>query len=184
MSERTRPIPVIGIGNVLLGDDGVGVRVIDALRALAERDLDAVPPGTRLVDGGTLGLDLLRFFRGARGMVFVDAVELGRSPGTIGVYRNHEIAAAGAKCEGAGAGGGLEELLAVARLMGIVPPAVTLVGVQPGRVWAGTSLTPAVEAAIPATTEVVLGELAAIDREAARLAAEEAADLVLMGPAR
>ncbi len=78
---------MIGVGNVLRGDDAVGVRVVEGLRAAVAGDPHALPAGTRLVDGGTLGLDLLRSIRDARAVVLVDAVRLGGPAGTVSVLR-------------------------------------------------------------------------------------------------
>ena len=77
------PLVVVGVGNILLRDDAIGVRVVDRLCALAEHDPVALPADTRLVDGGTLGLDLLRTVRGARGLVIIDAMALGDPVGNI-----------------------------------------------------------------------------------------------------
>ncbi len=73
----TGPAPdlaVIGVGNVLRGDDAIGVRVVESLRAAMARDPLALPVRTRLVDGGTLGLDLLTPIRDASAVVLVDAI--------------------------------------------------------------------------------------------------------------
>jgi hydrogenase maturation protease len=58
VSRPDGPVLVIGVGNILLRDEGVGVRVARELHRLGSTGHVAVPPGTRVVDGGTLGLDL------------------------------------------------------------------------------------------------------------------------------
>ncbi|HSA95457.1 MAG TPA: hydrogenase maturation protease [Acidobacteriota bacterium] len=70
---------VLGIGNVLLGDEGVGVRVVEELERAGGC------PGAELVDGGTAGLELLAFFDGAGLVVIVDAAADGAPPGTVNV---------------------------------------------------------------------------------------------------
>ena len=69
---------VLGLGNVLLADDGVGVRAVEAL----ERDFTP-PAGVRILDGGTLGLALLGELAEARRIVLLDAVSTGDPPGTL-----------------------------------------------------------------------------------------------------
>ena len=86
------PAVVIGVGNVLLRDDGVGVRVVEALRSAARHDPTALPESTRLVDGGTLGVDLLSAVEGARSLVLIDAVDLDQPAGTVSVLRGDAIA--------------------------------------------------------------------------------------------
>ncbi len=149
-----RPVVVIGVGNVLLGDDGVGVRVVEALGRSAEHDPGALPPGTRLLDGGTLGLDLLPDVEDAGALVLVDAVDLGHAPGTVTVVRGERLTTAGG-FRALSRQGGVGELLATARLLAILPPEVVLVGVQAGSISVGPGLSRGVVAALPAAVEAV-----------------------------
>jgi hydrogenase maturation protease len=162
MTTRDRPAVVIGVGNVLLADDAVGIRVVEALREVPASGPGALPDGTRLVDGGTLGLDLLRAVEGARTLVLVDAVDLGAVPGTVRVLRGDALATAG-RSPAAAADGGVASLLAVGRLMGWLPDPVSLVGVQVERVEAGIGLSTAVRSALPAAVEAVRRELRELD---------------------
>jgi hydrogenase maturation protease len=141
---------VIGVGNLLLGDDGAGIRVVHALRRWADAGPGVLPPGTRLVDGGTLGLDLLRVLQGAGTLVVVDAADRGTAPGTVTVRHD-------ARVEG---DHGVAGLLAVAAMLGTLPPQVTVVEIGVGEMGAGIGLSPAVEAAIPAAATAVIGALA------------------------
>ncbi|MBX6387629.1 MAG: hydrogenase maturation protease [Frankia sp.] len=77
---------VIGCGNPLRGDDGAGPVLI---RQLAER---GVPPGVRLVDGGTAGMDTAFAMRGARRVIIVDASRTGAAPGTVYQVPGAELA--------------------------------------------------------------------------------------------
>jgi hydrogenase maturation protease len=159
------PAVVLGVGNVLLRDDGVGVRVVEELRRLVGDEPAALPEGTRLVDGGTLGLGLLDTVRGAGSLLLLDAVNLDREAGTVSVLRGDAIGAAG----GPGAGatpGSVGELLAVARLMGWLPDPVTLVGVQVGDTGFGIGLSPSVEVAVSDAVEIARMELCALDERA------------------
>jgi hydrogenase maturation protease len=174
MTTAAVPVVVLGLGNVLLRDDGVGVRVVEELRRLAAGDPAAVPEGTRMVDGGTLGLGLLGEMRGAASLLLLDAVNLGQDAGTVSVLRGDAIAATG----GPGAGalpGSVGELLSVARLMGWLPDPVVLVGVQAGDTGIGMGLSPRVEAAVADAVETARVEIRALDgRPAAGRAATRA----------
>jgi hydrogenase maturation protease len=156
------PAVVIGVGNILLHDDGVGVRVVEELQLLAHHDPQLVPTGTRLVDGGTMGLDLLRMVQGARSLLLLDAVNFDEAPGTVSVLRGDAIVGAGGRGGGA-TSGSVGELLAVARLMGWLPDPVSLVGVQVGDTRFGVGLSPQVEAALPGAVEAARAELRALE---------------------
>ena len=157
MTAGGSPMLVLGIGNVLLGDDGVGVRVVTELARLVEAGLVTLPTDARLVDGGTLGRDLLPLVADASALVVVDAAELQAPPGRVRVLRNEEIG----RGRGPGAidGGGLLELLIAASIAGTLPDDVALVGIQPGIVAAGSELSTPVRSGVPQAIEHVLGEL-------------------------
>lgn len=148
---------VIGVGNVLLSDEGVGVHVV---RELERQDPEhaSLPPGTRLVDGGTLGLDLLPMIAGADAVVLVDAVNLGATPGTLTVLRGAEVEGTLARHVSAHQVG-VADLVAVARLTGCLPRNVALVGIKPASMEIGLSLTPRVEAAVAGAVELLRAEL-------------------------
>ncbi|MEX1173310.1 MAG: hydrogenase maturation protease [Chloroflexota bacterium] len=159
-----RPGPdaiVIGIGNVLLRDEGVGVAVARRLLDDAAAGGESLPPGVHVVDGGTLGLDLLGLVESTDRLVLIDAVDVGLPPGTVSVIRDDDV-------HGALAGHvsphqvGVGDLIAVARLAGVLPRQVTLVGIQPGAIEIGLDLTGDVAAAVPIAADLVRGELAAM----------------------
>ena len=156
------PAVVLGVGNVLLRDDGVGVRVVEALRSAAASDPASLPADTRLVDGGTLGLDLLGDLAGARSLLVVDAVDLGQPAGTVRVLRDPELSAiAGGTRHGIG--GGVSGLLGMARLLGWLPSRVSLVGIQADDTGSGNDLTECVSAALPRAVDAVRAELRRLD---------------------
>ncbi len=157
---------VMGVGNVLLRDDGVGVRVMEGLRRLASDDPSAVPAGTRMVDGGTLGLELLGTIAGAGALLLLDAVNVGGQAGAVSVLRGDAIGAAAGPRTGAKPGS-IGELLGLARLMGWLPRAVSLVGVQVGDTRTGLGLSPRVEEALSEAVETARMELRALDERAA-----------------
>jgi hydrogenase maturation protease len=150
----------IGVGNVLLGDDGAGVRVIDGLRREVAAGRVALPPDTRLVDGGTLGLELLSELDGARGLVLVDAGSHGDPPGTVTVHRGGDairVATAGDSGES-----GVGELVALAGLLRVLPQAMSVVEIEVDEIIVGTELSPAVASAMPDALEAARRELVAM----------------------
>lgn len=153
----TAPVLVLAVGNILLGDDGCGQRVLAELAAVHQRWGAAV----ELVDGGTQGMALLGFLAGRRAVVFLDAVALGSAPGTLHRLRNQEVftATPGARATAHEASAG--DLLRAAALVGQLPPEVVVIGVEPGSLETGVGLSPVVRESIPgalsAATEVLDG---------------------------
>jgi hydrogenase maturation protease len=151
---------VLGLGNVLLRDEGVGVHLAQALlEAGAANEATALPAAVRVVDGGTLGLDLLPLIEDAAAVVLIDAVDLGAAPGTIEVLRGDALQGALA-LHVSPHQVGVGDLLGAARLAGSLPERTSLVAIQPGAIEVGLELTPEVAAAVPTAVEVVLRELA------------------------
>ena len=157
MSRPQRPL-VLGIGNILLRDEGVGVAVVQRIATAEAAGELHLPDGTRVVDGGTLGLDLLPMIGEADQLVMVDAVNLGRPPGTVTILRDEAVQAA--------LSGhvsphqiGVGDLVAAARLTGIMPARLTLIGIQPEAISIGLELTGPVEAAVEVATRLVCMEL-------------------------
>jgi len=143
---------ILGVGNTLAGDDGVGVRAVEGLAAGGDW-----PEGVRLLDVGVLGIDILAWIQPDEPVVILDAVHGGREPGTLHRLRLDEVAPP------AGPPLSLHELgiadvLQAARLMGR-PLRGTLIGVEPARVAAFTTgLSPAVAAALPALQAAAIRE--------------------------
>lgn len=142
---------VLAVGNELSGDDGLGVH---AIRALQHPEvLATLPPDVELVDGGTAGLALLPAISGARALVVIDAVDVGAEPGTLHVLTGSDLYATLVRLSVHQIG--TSDLLAAARLAGVLPEHVVLVGVQPATVAAGVDLSPVVAAALPAVVDTV-----------------------------
>ena len=135
---------VLGIGNTLLADDGVGVRIIETLRGdpeMAER---------MLIDGGTLSFSLLSHLEDAQAMLVVDAANLEATPGTVRVFEAAAMDRFIRRTRGRSVHEvGLADLMDMARLHECLPPQRALVCIQPERVDWGELLSPAVRAATP-----------------------------------
>ena len=132
MKSRTA---LVGLGNILMRDDGVGVH---AVQEIEERF--RFTPKIDIVDGGTLGLTLLPLIEGYARVLFVDAVEAGLEPGAIVVRKGAQVTAfLGSRVSVHQAG--LADLMYAARLAGVMPPMVGLVGIQPQSVDLGLETT-------------------------------------------
>ncbi len=152
MSER-KPLRIIGVGSPLMGDDGLGIVAAERLAAMDW------PAGVEVVDGGTGGLTLLDLLAGARGVILLDAVAMGAAPGTLRRFAAADLADLPAQAPGLSLhGGGLGEVLALARELGELPPLV-LFGVEPASVELRIGLSPAVAAALEDLLAAVCEEL-------------------------
>lgn len=157
MSTAGGTLVAIGVGNVLLGDDGAGVRVIERLRRGVAEGRIALPPGARLLDGGTLGLGLLRELDGARGLVLVDAGCHGDPPGTVTVHRGDDAISVATAGES-----GVGELVAIAGLLRVLPAAMSIVEIEADEILVSTELSTAVESAMPRALDAARRELVAM----------------------
>jgi hydrogenase maturation protease len=146
---------VLGLGNILLGDEGVGVRVIE--RLLEEYDF---PEGVRVMDGGTLGLDLLPYVEDASRMVVVDAVRARKAPGALVRMVGDEIPVFLDASKVSPHQEGLQDLLAVAMLKGYLPDELVFWGMQIESLDVGLELSAAVAAQVDTLVGKVLVELA------------------------
>lgn len=147
---------VLGLGNTIMSDDGIGPKVI---RQLQEED--GLPDGVVLLDGGTLGLDLLPHFEAVERLILVDAVETGNEPGTVVRLSGDEVPAA-LETKLSPHQMGLKDLLAVARLMECLPREIVLIGVQPQSLEMDTELTPVVASRLPELAGMVRREIVAM----------------------
>jgi len=147
-------VVVIGLGNVVMSDDGLGVHAVNRLR-----DRHALPDEIELVEGGTAGLLLLPYLADARCAVLIDAIDVGAEPGTA-VRLDGDDWAEMFAVRMSPHDVGLVDLLGAARLSGAWPDELILHGAQPGYTGLGTELTPAVAGALDAVVDAVVAELA------------------------
>lgn len=155
-SLATRRIVVLGVGNILWADEGFGVRCVEALG-----DGWDLPADVEVLDGGTLGLALVPLLLDATHVLLFDAVAHRGEPGTLVVARGDEIPL----IMGAGKMSihqvGMNDILASLELLNHKPEFFTVVGIKPVELADyGGSLTPAVQAKVPAALELGLEELA------------------------
>jgi hydrogenase maturation protease len=152
MSPRGGSV-VIGLGNVICSDDGVGVHALARLRGTRR-----VPEAVTLVEGGTAGLLLLPYLADAERVILLDAIDIGADPGTLVELDGADWASAFA-LHMTPHDVGLADLLGAAQLCGAWPPQLTICGVQPGSIELGTALTPSVAAALDGLVDQVIAQL-------------------------
>ncbi len=152
---REKPIGVLvlGLGNVLLSDDGLGAAAVARL-ARGWR----IPDGVRLEDGGTLGLSLLGLLSDAEQVIIVDAVRTDDSPGSLVRIDGAEVIDA-VRDRLSVHQVGVADLLDAARLIGRYPAGVTLVGLVPETFDLAVARSPAVERGIDDLVEAIIREV-------------------------
>ncbi len=147
-------IIVLGLGNVLRGDEGVGVRTLEALR-----NGYRFPPNVMLVDGGTAGLRLLDLIAGADRLLVLDAVDAKAEPGTLFRFTVDQLPSAAVSASPHEIG--LPEILASLEALEGRRPKTVIIGVQPESLspW-DLDLSPPVQGALPRLIELALDQLA------------------------
>ncbi len=171
----TRPAPalamrivVLGVGNILLSDEGLGVRIVERLPLSY-----SLPPEVELIDGGTCGMEMLENLEGLDALIMIDAIRAGKPPGTpirladtaVPVFFKtklspHQI--------------GLCDVLATLAMLGRAPRHTTILGLQPESLALGMELSSAVEAGMPKLLHMLVEELAMLGISASPLAGEPA----------
>lgn len=156
-------VAVVGLGNVLVGDDAFGPYVV--------RQFDAhydVDDGVRVLDLGTPGLDLAPHLDGLDALIVVDTVDGDGPPGTLRTYGKDALLAKPTPSRTNPHQPGVKETLLMLELEGEAPAEVLLVGVVPERVETGVGLTDALQDAVPEVLATVAEELARLGHAAVR----------------
>jgi hydrogenase maturation protease len=145
------PVLILGVGNILLRDEGVGVRVVQEMEGLDP------PPDVELFDGATAGFDLLDALADRRKVVVIDAIDADGEPGDMVRLAGEEL---GPLHESTVSlhDVGVVETLALARQLGCAPEEVVVIGVVPANVGYGLSLSDKIAAAIPGIIDQALAE--------------------------
>lgn len=149
---KVQDILILGIGNILLKDEGVGVHVVNKLKEMP------LPDNVEVLDGGTAGLDLTDFIANRKKVIVIDAVKAGEKPGTIyhlteknlnikpkAIMSFHEI--------------DFLDALHMSEVMGDKPKETVVIGIEPKDMSDGIELSSEIEERIPRIIEVVMKEL-------------------------
>ena len=151
MEEPEVRITVVGVGNLLLKDEGIGAHTTHALQQID------IPHNVKIVDGGT-SPDLPYYLENVDKLIIIDAVKTGGQPGTIyrfhpydmdieseGIISLHEL--------------GLEQSLRMMRLTGNTPKETVIIGIEPKEINWGTELSAELQQKIPEIINAVLNEI-------------------------
>ena len=149
-----RRVVVLGIGNTLLADEGVGVH---AARALEQGF--ALPAGVEVIDGGTAGMELLGPLAGVDLLLVLDAVKSGRAPASLVLLEGDEVPAF-FRAKLSQHQVSICDVLAGLEFEGAAPRELLLVGVEPVSMELSLSLTPAVAARVPQMVDAAVRALA------------------------
>jgi len=147
-----KPTLVLGLGNPLQRDDGVGIRFIEALE---QREL---PPHVEALDGGTPGLGLINLLEGRTYVIIVDAAEMGRQPGEVVRFQPEEVKLTGSSARFSLHRTAVADALALANELNLPMPEIVIYGIQPKQVDWSEELSEEVKAAIPGLIEAILKE--------------------------
>jgi hydrogenase maturation protease len=147
-------ITVLGVGNLLMGDDGAGLH---ALKALKESGY-AFPERVKFLDGGTAGLELLYFLQDTEKLLIIDAVISVGDAASIKTFKGEDIPAIFSRKFSVHEIG-IKDLLFAMRLSGTGPREISLIGIQPKTMEISLELSPEVSQAIPGVVEAALQQL-------------------------
>lgn len=145
-----KEITVLGIGNTILSDEGFGVRVVEFLQ-----EHYAFPENVQLIDGGTLGVELIHFVAGTSKLLIIDSIDGGTAAGKIFHLREDEILKHFTQKISAHEVG-IQDILTMLEITNKKIPCVELIGAQPYSLDAGINLTPQMQKLLPVFAEKAL----------------------------
>ena len=144
---------VLGVGNTLMMDEGIGVHVVERLLQNYE-----VPEDVQVLDGGTLGMDLLYYMEGVPNLLIVDCIQADREPGYMLRLADEKVPAF-LSMKMSPHQIGVPDMLATAKLRGTIPSNIVLWGVQPETIEIGLDLSPTLAALVDTLVNNVIVEL-------------------------
>ncbi|KFD41937.1 hypothetical protein DK28_0202450 [Peptococcaceae bacterium SCADC1_2_3] len=152
MSKKEKKIIILGVGNLLLRDEGVGIH------AIKELEKKCFPAQVKIIDGGTGGIDLLFWLEEADYAIIIDCVRTKAAPGTIFRFPVMELDLDTGEQIASLHEVNLNQLLLLAKKLGKLPPTV-IYGIQPEEISWGLELSPAVKLSLPRLVYLVSQEI-------------------------
>ncbi len=149
---------ILGVGNPLQGDDGVGIVAVQQIAARPD-----LPAGVDVLDGGTAGLGLIPVLEQYRRVILVDAVQMGERPGTVRRFTWEDVRL---RQQGRALSlhqSDLNEALALAEALQCLPPELIVFGVQPQHIDWDQPLSDAVQQALPGLIDALMTEVRSIN---------------------
>jgi hydrogenase maturation protease len=150
--RQQEKITVLGIGNILLSDEGVGVHVANKLSAIS------LPEHVSVVEGGTDGFRLLNIITETEHLIVIDAVKGGGEPGSIYRFDIDDVRACPSGFKTSVHQIGILEVIDLSGLIGKTPR-TTIIGIEPKSLEMGMELSPEISEKIPRIIDLVLAEL-------------------------
>jgi hydrogenase maturation protease len=153
MEHKPKPILILGVGNVLLTDEGVGIRVADEMRKMK------LPQNVEVIDGGVGGINLQYCVEGRKKVIVVDAVKAGAPPGTLFRFTDKDLAAKKGVMRSAH-GIDFSDVVSIVNFLGTRPDEIVFLGIEPESLDAGMELSPNIEKMVPVLINLVMKEIA------------------------
>lgn len=150
---KDQKITILGTGNLLLKDEGIGVHIIQRMEAME------LPENVKLVDGGVAGINLPYLIEGVDKLIVIDCVDAEVEPGAIFRFTPEDVDVPQRDVTMSFHDIGLLEALELAKQDGKGPKTTIIIGVQPKEIEWGMELTPEIEKVVPDIIEAVLKEL-------------------------
>jgi hydrogenase maturation protease len=150
--NKTGKVIIIGIGNLLLMDEGIGIHVINEL------EKQKLPENVDIYDGGTGGFKLIDLMHGAARVIFIDAVESGKAPGTVTIFSSEDVHSIYHKKKYSLHDTDLMEVIKMTELLDN-PPKIEIVGIQPKTINYGTTLSQELTDSMSNITNTVLRKI-------------------------
>ena len=152
MSKSSKKIVILGVGNILLGDEGVGVHIVEEIEKIG------LPENVEVIDGGTASIDILISMKDVDKLIIIDALEGGEKPGTV--YRLHpEDLFASLDSYVSLHQINVLEGLSLARKTGNAPQETVIIGIEPEKTDWGLGISPEIDKKIPDILNIVLEEV-------------------------
>ena len=146
-------VVVLGVGNTLLEDEGIGVRAVEELQRRY-----VLPPVVQVIDGGTAGMELLESLEDLDKLIIADCVRVGQPPATV-IRRVDDEVPAFFRTKISPHQIGVSDVLAALQLRERFPRHLALIGIQPASLECGIELTPEIEATLPDVLAMTVAEL-------------------------
>ncbi len=129
-------ITILGLGNILMQDEGIGVHIANLLN-----DKFVFTPPITIIDGGTTGADLLTYFENSKKVLIIDAVNFDKEPGHLGIIKDDDILTM-LTSKISLHHLGLSDVLSMIKILDIRPEAICLVGIQPYKMELDLDVSP------------------------------------------
>jgi len=150
--NKNSKVVIIGVGNLLLMDEGIGIHVINEL------ETQKFPQNVGIYDGGTGGFKLIDLMHGVKRVIFIDAVDTGKAPGTITTFNPEDVHSIYHRKKYSLHDTDLTEVIKMTELFD-KPPKIEIVGIQPKIINYGTALSKELTDSMPDIINTVLSRI-------------------------